>query len=332
MGEGVNPGKWNSFLGREDLGPVVKEDLVDDSGRQGHPIHGCAAFDHHARNLQLSQTLEDRMNVWTLVSGSGQLFDAYSTRFQCLLLRFITGRTENQHIALESTCIPNALHQPRFQRQPQLRIQNDTQERTSARFAATVGEQGVVSDDSSNSYHDGVPLMSLFVNVAPCGFAGDPPTSRDPCRFLGSKTARRGNLAVERHRGLECYERNAMANIACEGFIEAMRFRLQTSNFHMHARRTQFVETLPAYLGIGIGHGRNHAINPSGDQSVRARRRAALMRMWFEIDVERSAASFATGLLESEHFGVLDPTVGVNAGTCDFALGINNDRADIRIG
>ena len=73
-------------------------------------------------------------------------------------------------------------------------------------------------------------------------------------------------------------------------------------------------------------------MNPGSDQSVSARGRAALMRMRFEIDIERSAASFAAGLLKRENFGVLSAIVGVNPGSLRFSVRINNDRSDIGIG
>ena len=73
-------------------------------------------------------------------------------------------------------------------------------------------------------------------------------------------------------------------------------------------------------------------MNPSGNQSVRARRRAALMRMRLEIDIERALAGFVTGLLEGENFSVLQTIVRVNAGACDVSMRVDDDRTDMGIG
>ena len=73
-------------------------------------------------------------------------------------------------------------------------------------------------------------------------------------------------------------------------------------------------------------------MNARRDQRVRAGRGAAVMGVGFEVDVERAAAGFAAGGFESEDFGVLDTSVGIRSRADDVALGVGNDRADIRVG
>ena len=88
-----------------------------------------------------------------------------------------------------------------------------------------------------------------------------------------------------------------MANVAGEGFIQTARFRFQPPNFNVDTRGSQLLKASPAHLRIGVGHGCNHAANSGGDQSVRARRCAALVGVRFEIDVERASAGLAARLL-----------------------------------
>ena len=122
-----------------------------------------------------------------------------------------------------------------------------------------------------------------------------------------------------------------MANVTREGFIQTAGFGLQSSDFHVHTRAPQLLKTSPAYFGIGIVHGSNHAMNSGSDQSVGAWRRAALVRVGFEIDVEGAAAGFRAGLLEGEHLGVLHAIVGVDASAHDAALRVDDHSADIGI-
>ena len=129
----------------------------------------------------------------------------------------------------------------------------------------------------------------------------------------------RSDLAVKRHRGFQRHQRNAVTNVAGESLVQPSSFRFQPADFHMMPAARNFSKPCPLTFGIGIGHGSHHATNASGDQSVGARRRASLMRVRFEIDVERSAASFVAGVLEGEHLSVLHAVVGVDAGANDRA-------------
>ena len=56
------------------------------------------------------------------------------------------------------------------------------------------------------------------------------------------------------------------------------------------------------------------------------------MRARFEVDVKSGAASFVPGLLQRQHFSVLDALKGVRALSDDAAGTIDNDRAHTGIG
>ncbi len=55
------------------------------------------------------------------------------------------------------------------------------------------------------------------------------------------------------------------------------------------------------------------------------------MRVRFQIDIERAATRFFTGLFESKYFGVFHSGVGINTGTCDISLCIDNDGTNVWI-
>jgi len=72
-------------------------------------------------------------------------------------------------------------------------------------------------------------------------------------------------------------------------------------------------------------------MNPSCNKDVGAWGGAALVCVWFEIDVERSASGPVPGLFESEHLSVLLATVGINTCARDIAMRIDNDGTYVRI-
>ena len=73
-------------------------------------------------------------------------------------------------------------------------------------------------------------------------------------------------------------------------------------------------------------------MNAGGDQSVRAWRCSALMRVRFEIDVERSTAGTIASVLEGPYFSVFHALIAIGASARDDALRIDDDRADVRTG
>src|SRR5579863_292191 len=73
-------------------------------------------------------------------------------------------------------------------------------------------------------------------------------------------------------------------------------------------------------------------MNSRGNQRIRAGRRAALMRVRFEVDIKRSSAGLATGPFQGENFCVLYAIVSVDACACDLALPVHDDRSHMGIG
>lgn len=68
------------------------------------------------------------------------------------------------------------------------------------------------------------------------------------------------------------------------------------------------------------------------DQCIGTGRRAALMRVRFEIDIKRPAARLRARGFESEHLRVFQAAVGIYSCTDLVAMRVGNHSADIRIG
>ena len=212
-----------------------------------------------------------------------------------------------------------------------MRVQNHAQQRAAPRVAAAIGEQRIISQDCSHAYQNCIALVTLLLDVCARSLSGDPSAGR--CSSFAAHPRRwpRSDLAIDRHRGLQGRQRNAVANVTGEGLVQVAGFRFESPNFHVNARRAHLLKASPTDFGIGIGHRRNHATNSGSDQSVGARGRAALVRVRFEIDVERAATSFVGGLLEGDHFGVLHACESVYTRACDVALRVDDDCADVGI-
>src|SRR5580692_2939347 len=123
-----------------------------------------------------------------------------------------------------------------------------------------------------------------------------------------------------------------MADIAGEGFVQSASRLFQAADFDVYAGGTKLFESLSADLRIGIGHGRDHAMNPCGDQRVGTRGGAALMGVGFEVDVKSCAAGLLASTFQRENLSVLYTLVGVSPRADHITVRVGDDRADVRIG
>ena len=194
---------------------------------------------------------------------------------------------------------------------------------------------GIVGENRSDSDQQRVVLVAEFLHVGAGDFAGDPAAGEN--RLGGTCVAsdlggRRSDLAVERHGGFQRHQRHAVADVAGEGFVQAASLFFQAADFDLHAGGAQFFESLSADFRIGVGHGRDHAMNSGGDEGVGAGRSAALMGVRFEVDVESGAARFCRRRLPGREFRRASRRVGVGSGADDVAVRVGDNGADVGIG
>src|SRR5207237_10146568 len=84
------------------------------------------------------------------------------------------------------------------------------------------------------------------------------------------------------------------------------------------------------YFGIGILQSRNDARDAGRNHGVGAWRRLAMVRAWFERDIERRAASRLAGPAQGFDFGVR-PAARLRPAAADNFAVFNDDRANRRI-
>ena len=174
-------------------------------------------------------------------------------------------------------------------------------------------------------------LMPQLLHVRPRHFARHPSARRNPLRPLQRLRRRRRNLPIQRHRRLQRHQRRTVPNVARESLIQPPRLLFQSPHFNMNARRAQLLKSHSADLRIRIVHRGDNTMNARGNQRIGARRCATLMRMWLQIDVERSAASLFPGGFQCQHLGMLHASVGVDASANNVPVSIGNHRSNIRI-
>ena len=113
-----------------------------------------------------------------------------------------------------------------------------------------------------------------------------------------------GNLAVARHREFQDHMRAIIAHFTEMAGVIARGLSRADADIDLDAGGAQLGVALPGHRRIGVLDRRHHARHPGRDQRVRAGRRAAVMRAWFQRDIERGAARLRAGLRQSFNFGM----------------------------
>jgi len=94
----------------------------------------------------------------------------------------------------------------------------------------------------------------------------------------------------------------------------------------------QLLQALAAHQRVGIAHGHHHALDARLEHRVNARARATLMTAGLKVQVESCAARFFARSFQSQHLGMLDASVSVEAFAHDVAGGVQDHGPDARIG
>src|SRR5579871_3205769 len=95
--------EWDRSRTRKDLWRIVQEYFVDYVARERGPVHGCPAFDHHARDLHLGQPANDGRQVRaSILFKSRDSFDADSQALELLFLLLVTRAAEHEHVVFAS--------------------------------------------------------------------------------------------------------------------------------------------------------------------------------------------------------------------------------------
>ncbi|MCU1320298.1 MAG: hypothetical protein JWP98_1816, partial [Edaphobacter sp.] len=211
----------------------------------------------------------------------------------------------------------------RIERDAEVGVEDDAEERTAARFAAAVGEEGVVGEDGADAGEDGVGGVAEEVNLGAGGWAGE------PVRLVGETMGwRRGEFAVYREGGFEGDEGGLGADEVDEGFVEVAGWLLEDSDGDFDACGLEFDDASSADLRVGVDGSYDAAGDSGCDEGIGAGAGAAMMGTGLEGyvcgGVFGGGASFG-GLLECCYLGVV--AVGVEMGAFGDGLAIADENA-----
>src|SRR6185312_11059821 len=171
----------------------------------------------------------------------------------------------------------------------------------------------------------------LHVSASLC--AGNPAARGAGCsksRRVKGITGGRSDLAVERHAGLQRDQRQATQYVASKSFIEPASFSFEQAGFDHNSGCSQLFEPFSRHFGIWIRHGRDHTLNACCNERITTRRRAALMAMWFTVEIDGAPACTRSSLLQGQNLGMLDAFKGVEAFANELSSGIHYDCAYTR--
>src|SRR5581483_10247563 len=121
---------------------------------------------------------------------------------------------------------PGSLGYPRFVRKPQVRIENETEQRPAPGAVTAIGEQRVVGNNGAYSHQNGIALVPELMHVPPGFFTSDPAaacaTGAQGCGRISFAGWGR-DFAVQRHGRLHGDQRDLAANVAGKSLIQPSR-------------------------------------------------------------------------------------------------------------
>ena len=184
------------------------------------------------------------------------------------------------------------------------------------------GEQRIVGQRGADPDRHGVDLR------APAVRTGAAVLARDPARVARAG----GDLAVERHRGLQGHERLSGPGVLAERLIDEPRPVGHRAVQHVHGDSLVAQDAEPPAAGLRrrIVGGDDHPRDPRRDDRLRARRRVARVAARLERDVQGGSLGALVARLERSALGVGLADRSVES-LADHPVVLHDHRADKRV-
>ena len=244
--------------------------------------------------------------------GVGQHRHLHATRAKLGHPRLVLTRRKHQHLA--------ALEQARIQRRLEMTVDQHL-ERLARGFDITHIHARIVVGEGAHAGHDHAGASAPGVTVAPRRLRRNPLTLS-----IGQRGA-----AVQRRRHFQPHPRPAARHARDKADVEFDRLCFQQPGLDGNPRRAQFLKALPRHLGIGIAHGRHHALDARGHHRISAGRRAAVMAARFQRDIQGRAPGALARRSQRMHFGMR--LAGALVETfAHHSAALHHHAADTRIG
>src|SRR5579863_4972037 len=98
LGKACAGGEGTRSPTRHDFRRVIEENFIDHAGSKRYSVYRRSAFNHHTRNLKLSQAAQHGVNIRMPSGIRLGLFDPNATLLQFSLLCFVGGCAEDDNI------------------------------------------------------------------------------------------------------------------------------------------------------------------------------------------------------------------------------------------
>ena len=209
----------------------------------------------------------------------------------------------------------------RVERQARERVEHDPARLAHDTFDPR-GQLGIVGERGADPDRDRIALGPPVVGEPPALLAGD------PLRVA----AARGDLAVERHRGLEQHPRPPGPGMLAKRLVEQAGAdgELAVGHDHLDPLVAQDAEPAPGGVLARVVRGDHHARDPGRADRLRARRRAAVVAAGLERHVQRRAVQVGPAAPDRLDLGVRAAELLVKALAEDLLVAAD-DRADERV-
>ena len=277
----------------QNLGAVVEEDPVHHAASSARPVQLAARLDHQREIASARPASRRRARRSARPPGPSNA-STWTPRASSILRRSAGrgGGGDHQQV-VRARCAPSCESSGRRSCES-ITMRSSGRQRGRPR---AVGEQAIVGQHRADAGQDGVVIVPQLLHVRARAFAGDP----------AAIVVRRGDLAVQRDRGLQRHQRPAGAHEVHERLVQLLGLggELRRRSPPRCRRRAACAKPSPATSGLGSCIAATTRATPAGDQRVGAGRRAALVRAGLQGDVERRAARLLAGLFERHDLGVL---------------------------
>ncbi len=141
-------------------------------------------------------------------------------------------------------------------------IDDHAQQGAASGTSAAIGEQRIVGNDGAHADHDGVTLVTKFLDVGSRHFAGDPSAAggcgTERGRIFGFARGRR-DLSVECHRRFQSDQRRLATDVVRESLVHSLTLFSEQSGRHRDTGFPQSREALSTHQRVGISDSSDYA-------------------------------------------------------------------------
>ena len=311
--QGGNPERTDGgqAVGADECRGGKPGELVDEAGLKEGRGDGGTALDENAGQAGAA---EGRQGVWKC--GRRDEADAGGDEGGAAVL--VGGRVVDR----PDWVVARGADHPAVERQAELPVENDPDQRAGPGAVETAGQIGIVGQGGADANEDGVVFGTQAVGLAAGRLAGDP----------AAFARRGGDAAVEGGGKLERDQRAALLEASDEAGDQGGGLAGEEAGLDGQAGRAEAGKAASVDARVGIADGRDDTGDAGVDQRVGAGRGDADVRAGFEGDVGGPATGAVAGLGQGLGLGMGTAAGSGGAAADHMAVCRDDDTADGWVG